>query len=100
MIFHKIPRIKITTVITSVITENTLFFLFCLFPANPAIAKITDNTINPNTNQSPIPISLESNESVHPTMINVIAKHNKLSNPNLDVFVSFSLSKIPLIHHT
>ena len=100
MIIYSIPSTNIPTTINSVITENTLFFLFCLFPTNPAIARTTDKSINPRTIIRLIPLSPGNKVPKHPTMINVVVKHNKLSNPNFDVFVffSFSINSLFIIH--
>lgn len=95
MIIYIIPSTNIPATITSVIIENTLFFLFCFFPIKPTIAKTTDKSINPRTTIRLILLSLGNKVPKPPTMINVVAKHNKLSNPNFDVFVFFFVHKRP-----
>lgn len=92
MIIYIIPSTNIPATIISVIVENILFFLFCFFPTNPAIAKTTDKSINPRTIIRLITLLLGNKFPKHPTMVNVVAKHNKLSNPNFDVFVFFLLA--------
>ena len=100
MIIYIIPNTNTPATIISVITENILFFLFCFFPTNPAIDRTTDKSINPRTIIRLISLSLGNKAPKHQTMINVVVKHNKLSNPNFDVFVffSFSINSLFIIH--